>query len=189
MDALKARILKDGKVVDGNVLQVGSFLNHMVDAQLLSDIGKEFASIFRDSCPTKILTIEASGISIAAFCAYELQIPFIFAKKYNSSNLTDDVYSAEVFSYTKQTTFNIRVSKELIDRTDRVLIVDDFLACGGAIGGLIRIIEEAHAALAGVGICIEKSFQQGAADLLSQGVNLHSLVKIQSLENGIVTML
>jgi len=184
MESLKERILKDGKVVDGNILQVSSFLNHMVDIRLLSDIGKEFASIFTDCRPTKIFTIEASGISIATMCAIEMQVPFIIAKKYSSSNLTDNVYNAEVYSYTKQKAFNISVSKEIINSNDRLLIVDDFLAFGGAVNGMMHIIEEAQATLVGVGICIEKSFQQGASNLISQGINLHSLVKIKSLENG-----
>jgi len=187
LESLKKRILIDGKVADGNILQVSSFLNHMVDINLLSNIGKEFAAIFKDCLPTKIITIEASGIPIATMCALELQIPFIIAKKYISYNLTDDVYSTEIYSYTKQKSFNIIVLKELINQNDRLLIIDDFLAYGTAIKGIMHIIEEAKATLVGVGICIEKSYQQGASELLSQGVNLHSLVKINSLENGIIT--
>ena len=186
METLKKRILKDGKVIDGNILQVSSFLNHMVDIQLLSDIGKEFVSIFSDYHPTKIITIEASGISIATVCALELKIPFIFVKKNYSSNIPDDVYSTDVFSYTKQKSFSICVSKEFINCNDRLLIIDDFLASGSALNGIIHIIKEANATLIGVGICIEKTYQKGASNLLSQGVNLHSLVKIKSLEGGIM---
>lgn len=187
MESLKERILKDGKIVDSNILQVSNFLNHMIDIRLLSDIGKEFAAIFKNCNPTKIVTIEASGISIATMCALELQIPFIFAKKNSSSNLTGDIYNAEVYSHTKQKTFNISVSKELINCNDRLLIIDDFLAFGSAIRGLMHIIEEAQATLIGVGICIEKTYQKGAAEMLSRGINLHSLVKIKSLENGIIS--
>jgi len=187
LESLKNRILTDGKVVDGNILQVSSFLNHMVDMNLLSNIGKEFATIFKDCRPTKILTIEASGIPIATMCAFELQIPLIIAKKNISSNLTGAVYCAEVFSHTKQKSFNIIVLKEHLNQNDRVVIIDDFLAFGAAVRGTIHIIEKAQATLVGVGICIEKSYQQGASELISQGVNLHSLVKIKSLENGIIT--
>jgi len=188
MELLKKRILSEGKIVDGNVIQVSSFLNHMIDTELMHKIGKELASIFRDCKPTKIITIETSGIPIAAFSALELQIPFIIAKKHSALNLTGEFYTADVFSFTKQSTFNIRVSKEYIDHNDRILIVDDFLACGGAVEGLMRIIHEADAHLIGVGICIEKTYHQGAAKLISQGVNLHSLVKIKSVENGVMSI-
>ena len=187
MDLLKERILKEGKVLNGNVVQVSSFLNHMVDTQLLYEIGKEFASVFRAYKPTKVITVEASGIPFAAFCAFELGIPFIIAKKHDSTNLPENFYSAKVFSYTKNLSTNIRVSKDVICKDDRMLILDDFLAYGSAVDGLISIIKETNAELVGVGICIEKSFQDGAVNLASQNVNLHSLVKIKSLENGIVS--
>ena len=187
MDLLKERILKDGKVLDGNIVQVSSFLNHMVDTELMYEIGKEFASIFGKYHPSKIITIEASGIAVAAFCAFELQIPFIIAKKHSSTNLPENFYSAEVFSHTKKTLVNIRVSKDYLTKDDKVVILDDFLAYGGAVEGLINIINEANATLIGVGICIEKSFQSGAASLASKGIPLHSLVKIDSLENGTVS--
>jgi len=186
MDLLKERILKDGKIGDGGVLRVNEFLNHLVDTQLLYEIGKAMAGIFRKCQPTKIITIEASGIPIAAFCALELQIPFIIAKKHSPTNLPTDTYNAEVFSYTKKAISNIRVSKDVIHSSDRILIVDDFLARGGAVNGLMTIVKEANATLVGVGICIEKSFQQGASGLITEGVNLHSLVKIKSLENGTI---
>jgi len=189
MDLLKERVLLEGKIVDGDVLQVSSFLNHMIDTRLVHEIGKEFANIFSACHPSKIVTIEASGISIAAYCALELQIPFIIAKKRSATNLTGDVYSTEVFSFTKRTTSNIRISKEFLTKNDKVLIIDDFLAAGGAVEGLMRIINEAKAVLVGVGICIEKSFLRGASNLLSQGVNLHSLVRIESMENGVIKLL
>jgi xanthine phosphoribosyltransferase len=184
MEMLKERILNEGKIVNSDVIQVSSFLNHMIDTKLLYEIGKEFARVFFDCQPTKIITIESSGIPIAAFCALELQIPFIIAKKHSAINLTGDFFNAEVFSYTKQTVFNIRISKEFINQGDRILIIDDFLACGGAVEGLMHIINEANATLIGVGICIEKSFLQGASKIISQGVNLHSLVRIKSIEDG-----
>jgi len=185
MDALKERILADGKVLDGNILKVSSFLNHMIDAQLMSLIGIEFAQKFADQKPTKIITIETSGIAMAAFTAYELKIPFIIAKKHASALLNDDdCYSADIFSHTKQILNNVRIPRNFINPSDRLLIIDDFLAHGKAVLGLIDIIKEANATLLGVGICVEKSFQAGAKELNARGVNLHSLAKIKSLENG-----
>ena len=186
MELLKQRVLNEGKVLPGNIVQVSSFLNHMVDPFLMSEIGKEFASIFREYNPTKIMTVEASGIPMASFTALELGIPFIIAKKYSTLNLTDTIYTAEVFSQTRQTSVFIRVSKEYLNAKDRVLIIDDFLAMGSAVNGLCKIINEAGATLVGVGICIEKSFQDGVVSLIEQGINLHSLVRIKSLENGVI---
>jgi len=189
MDILRERIFTEGKVVDGNVLQVGSFLNHFVDTFLLHEIGKKFSSIFSEYSPTKIITIEASGISVAAFTALELQIPYIIAKKNSSSNLTGDLYSADVFSFTKQKMFTIHVSKEYIKKYDKILIIDDFLGSGNAVEGLMSIINKANATLIGVGICIEKSFLHGASNLIAKGINLHSLVKIKSVEDGSITLM
>ena len=191
MDILKQRVLNDAKVLPGDIIKVGHFLNHMVDIRLMRDIGREFADIFRGQNPTKILTIEAAGIPIAAMTALELDIPFIIAKKYDSIehiNPSDD-YSAEVVSHTKKTRHVIRVSKAFIAPDERVLILDDFLAYGYAARALVEIVNQAQSTLVGVGICIEKSFQHGAADLISQGINLHSLVRVQSLDNGVITML
>ncbi|MCL2616220.1 MAG: xanthine phosphoribosyltransferase [Defluviitaleaceae bacterium] len=191
MDKLKQRILKDAKVLPGNIIKVGGFLNHMVDIGLMRDIGKEFASIFGEYKPTKILTIEAAGIPIATMTALELGIPFIIAKKYDSIehiNINDD-YSAEVVSHTKKTQHVIRVSKSFFLPEDRVLILDDFLAYGDASRALVEIVKKSQTTLVGVGICIEKSFQNGRDELASQGINLHSLVRVQSLENGVISML
>ena len=185
MDLLKQRIEQEGKVLPGNIIQVSSFLNHMVDPILMHEIGKEFASVFREQKPTKIMTVEASGIAMAAFTAFELKIPLIIAKKYTTINLTGNIYTTEVYSYTRKESVNIRVSKEFLGENDRVLIIDDFLAYGGAVNGLYRIICDANAKLIGVGICIEKTFQHGAKELNEQNVNVHSLVRIKSLENGI----
>ena len=191
MDKLKQRILKDAKVLPGNIIKVGSFLNHMVDIGLMRDIGKEFADIFSAEKPTKILTIEAAGIPIATMTALELDIPFIIAKKYDLIEHinTNDDYSAEVVSHTKKTQHVIRVSKAFFVPGDRVLILDDFLAYGDASRALVEIVRQSQATLVGIGICIEKSFQNGANELTSQGINLHSLVRVQSLENGAITML
>jgi xanthine phosphoribosyltransferase len=188
VDLLKQRIISEGKVLPGNIIQVSSFLNHMVDPELIGAIGKEFANVFRDSKPTKVITLEASGISMGLMTALELHIPLIIAKKYSTINLTGNIYSAEVYSYTRKESVFIRISKEFLDENDRVLIIDDFLAYGGATNGLIQIINEANAKLIGIGICIEKSFQQGAVNLIDQHANLHSLVRIKSLENGIIEM-
>ncbi|MCL2051029.1 MAG: xanthine phosphoribosyltransferase [Lachnospiraceae bacterium] len=188
MKSLRERVLSDGKVLNDNVLQVGSFLNHMVDINLLHEIGKEFAKVFKDLKPTKIITIEASGIPMAALCALELGIPFIVAKKQSSSILKENIFKAEVFSYTKQKAFSIYVSRDVIKGDDRLLIIDDFLASGEAVSGLIKIINEANATLAGVGICIEKTYQNGAKDLYSKNINLHSLVRIKSLAGGVISL-
>lgn len=188
MDILKKRVLKDGKIINGGLLDVSSFLNQMIDIQLLSDIGKAFSEIFIEHQPTKVITIESSGISMAIACSLELKIPCVIARKCLLTNSLVETYNSEVFSHTKQKNFNICVSKNHITETDRVLIIDDFLACGNAANGLINIVEEAKATVIGVGICVEKSFQNGADKLISQGVNLHSLVKIKSLDNGVITI-
>ncbi|MCL2851928.1 MAG: xanthine phosphoribosyltransferase [Defluviitaleaceae bacterium] len=191
MDKLKQRILRDAKVLPGNIIKVGGFLNHMVDIGLMRDIGKEFAAIFGGQCPTKILTIEAAGIPIAAMTSLELDIPFVIAKKFDSIeyvNPSED-YSAHVTSHTKKTSHVIRVSKSFFTPDDRVLILDDFLAYGDAALALIEIVRQTQASLVGVGICVEKSFQKGAEQLESKGINLHSLVRVQSLEDGVITML
>jgi len=188
MELLKQRILKEGRILPGNIVSVSSFLNHMVDPFLMQEIGKEFAAIFRGQKPTKIMTAEASGIPMAAFTALALDIPFIIAKKYSTINLTETFYSAEVFSQTRQVSVYIRVSKEFLNENDRILIIDDFLAFGSAVNGLYKIIQEAKATLIGVGICIEKSFQEGAADLEAKHINLHSLARVKSLENGVITL-
>jgi xanthine phosphoribosyltransferase len=190
MDKLKQRVLRDAKVLPGNIIKVGGFLNHMVDINLMQDIGKEFAGIFRGKKPTKILTIEASGIPIAALTAVELDIPFIIAKKYNlieAGNANEDDCS-QVVSHTKKSEHAIRISKAFLNRDDRVLILDDFLANGDAALALLDIIDQANVTLAGIGICIEKSFQKGASDLLARGVNLHSLVRVKSLEGGVIDL-
>jgi xanthine phosphoribosyltransferase len=184
MKELKERILKYGKIGESNVLKV-DFLNHIVDTQLLYEMGKELSSIFKNCYPSKILTIEASGIAIAASCALELRLPFVIAKKDYSINSPTDVYKTEIYSYTKEKIYNVYVSKNAITPKDRILIIDDFLANGCAVKGLIEIIAKAESTLVGIGICIEKSFQQGLLNPEEQ--NLNSLVKIKSLDDGVIT--
>lgn len=189
MELLKKRILEDGSVIGSDILKVDGFLNHTVDPFLLKEIGKEFACRYKNDEISLILTIESSGIAIAAFAAYELGVPLVFAKKYSSSNLDKSVYCADVYSFTKETTFNIRVSQNAIKSCDKVLIIDDFLAKGGALKGLIEIVNAAKAQLVGCGIVIEKSFQNGGDELRKNGVRIESLARIESLNNGAINFL
>lgn len=186
MDILKERVLKEGKVLGDNILKVSNFLNHMVDPHLMHEIGKEFARIFAPVNPTKVLTVESSGIAMSVFAALELNVPCLVAKKYTSHNVSEDFYSVDIFSHTKQTTYNVRVACDYLQADDRVLIIDDFLANGKAVLGTIELLKESGASLVGIGICVEKSFQAGAAEL--EGLNLHSLVRVKSLENGVITL-
>ena len=189
MEILKKRILKDSIVLPGNIIKVGSFLNHMVDIELMKEIGEEFTRIFGPAKPSKILTIEAAGIPIAAMTALALNIPFIIAKKYDSIEFVNPAedYAAKVTSYTKKSQHIIRVSKAFIDSDDKVLVLDDILANGDAAKGLIDIISQSKAELVGFGACIEKSFQEGAAELKAIGINLHSLVRVKSLDGGVIS--
>lgn len=155
MELLKERILKDGVVKEGGILKVDSFLNHQMDIELLNEIGKEFARLFRDKKVTKILTIEASGIGIACIAAQYFGVPVVFAKKAQSKNLDGEIYTSTVHSYTHGKDYVIRVSKKFITKDDSVLVIDDFLANGKALIGLMDIIQQSGAELAGCGICIE----------------------------------
>lgn len=184
MDLLKERILRDARVIGDDIVKVGSFVNHMVDPVLMSLAGKEFARAFRGEGITKVLTVETSGIAIASFVALELGVPFIFAKKYSARNLDSDVYEAEIFSYTKNSGIIIRVSKDYLSRGDKVLIIDDFLANGQALLGLIKICTLAGAKVSGCGVLIEKAFQPGGEFIRSRGVRLESLAIISSIKNG-----
>ena len=187
MDMLKQRIISDGVILGTDILKVDRFLNHQVDPFLLREIAIEIKNRYQNTDITKVLTVEASGIAIAAFAALELGVPFVFAKKYNARNLDSDVYEEEVFSFTKQKTFTIRVSKNYISKDDKVLIVDDFLAKGGALNGLIGITEQAGAKVAGCAIVIEKTFQGGGDEIRSKGYRIESLAKIASITNGEIT--
>lgn len=187
MELLKQRILRDGQVKEGGVLKVDSFLNHQMDVTLLNEIGREFRRRFDGAAITKIVTIEASGIGIAAIAAQHFgSVPVIFAKKTRSRNLDGALYTAKVHSFTKDITYDVQLSKKFLGPQDTVLILDDFLARGQALLGLIDIVRQAGAQCAGCGIVIEKQ-QQGGALVRAAGVRLESLAVIASLENGTVT--
>ena len=184
MKILEDRILRDGKVKPGNVLKVGGFLNHLIDQQLLDEIGKEISALFCGQSITKILTIEASGIAIACAAAHYVQAPVLFAKKSKTINISSDCYCAEVYSFTHQVTKVIMVEKDFLCADDRVLIVDDFLANGAAIAGLMSIVEQAGATLVGCAVAIEKGFQGGGDALREKGVNVQSLALIDSMDDN-----
>ncbi|HYE81949.1 MAG TPA: xanthine phosphoribosyltransferase [Clostridia bacterium] len=184
MQLLKEKILKEGKVLGGNILKVDCFLNHQIDIELLNEIGKEFRKRFQDKNVTKILTVEASGIAIAVIAAQYFNVPVVFAKKTESKNLDKEVYEGSVYSYTKAKHYKIRVSKKYIDKEDNILIIDDFLANGQAILGLKEIVDAAGAKLIGAGIVIEKGFQNGGSLLRESGINVESLAIIDSLEQN-----
>ncbi|MBD7975688.1 xanthine phosphoribosyltransferase [Serpens gallinarum] len=187
MEQLKQKIRTCGVVLSDKVLKVDAFLNHQIDPLLMQQIGHEFAERFRDQGITKIVTIEASGIAPAVMAGLELGVPVIFARKHQSLTLTDNLLTAAVYSFTKQVESTIAVSTRHLDASDRVLIIDDFLANGKAAKGLISIIQQAGASIAGLGIVIEKSFQNGRQELEADGFRVESLARIQSLENGQVS--
>lgn len=187
MELLKQRILTEGKAIGNRILMVDSFLNHQIDVSLLNDIGKEFKKRFANEKVTKILTIEASGIAIACLTAQYFGVSVIFAKKTDAANQDTEVYESDVYSFTRKRSYRIRVSKKYLSAGDCVLIIDDFLAAGKATNGLIHIVEQAGAALAGVGIVIEKGFQQGGNDLRGQGIRLESLAIVDAMEEGRIT--
>lgn len=180
-DLLKERIRRDGQVVGRDILKVDSFLNHQLDPELLKWIGGEFARRFGHLSVTRILTVEASGIACALMTGLELGVPVLFAKKLRTRTQGGDVYTAAVTSYTKGETVPVSVSRRFLQPSDRILIVDDFLAMGEATGSLIDLVSQSGASLVGVGIVVEKGFQPGGTRLREQGVNLHSLVVIDSL--------
>lgn len=185
MELLKQRILKDGHATENDVLKVDSFLNHQMDIVLLNEIGKEFRRRFDGEPITKILTIEASGIGIAAIAAQHFgNVPVVFAKKTKSRNLDGALYTAQVKSFTKGIDYDIQVSRKFIGPEDDVLILDDFLAKGEALKGLTKIVRESGAKLAGCGIVIEKGFQEGGKLLREQGIRVESLAIISSISGG-----
>lgn len=187
MQELKERIIKEGKVLPGNIVKVDGFLNHRIDCKLMADIADEFAKLFDLSKVDLILTAEASGIALAAICAYRYGLPMVFAKKAKSDNIEGGLYKSEIFSYTYKKKVTLLMSKQWLGPNDKVLIIDDFLANGEALHGLVDIIEQAGAQLIGMGVAVEKGFQPGGARLRSEGVNLHSLAIIEKAdENGIV---
>ena len=182
MELLKERIRKDGKVKEGNVLKVDSFLNHQMDTELFREIGKEFKRRFAGEEVTKILTIEASGIGIACIAAEEFHVPVVFAKKTKTKNIAGEVYTSRVQSYTHGKIYDIIVSREFIKEGDRVLLIDDFLANGKALEGLIEIVKQSGAKLVGAGIVIEKGFQPGGEILRAQVIHLESLAIIDRMD-------
>lgn len=183
MDLLKKKILEEGEVYAGNILKVDCFLNHQIDCCFLGEVGKEFHRLFKDEGVNKVLTIEASGIAIGAMVALEFGCPLVFAKKSKSKNIAGDVYITPVESYTHGTTYDVMVSKKFLGKGDRVLIVDDFLAVGNALNGLIRIVKESGAELVGCGAVIEKGYQHGGDKLREQGIKVESLAIIKSMNH------
>ena len=188
MNFLEERILKDGVVKEGNVLKVDSFLNHQMDVALLDEIGKEFHKRFADLKITKVLTIEASGIAIAYAVARCFKVPMVFAKKAKSINIDGDMYTAEVESFTHKNKNQVVVSKKFLLSEDRILIIDDFLANGCALQGLISIAEEAGATVEGIGIVIEKGFQYGGRSIRNLGYRLESLAIVESMDAATKTV-
>lgn len=182
MDLLKKKILEEGQVYAGNILKVDCFLNHQIDCGFLAEVGKEFHKLFKDEGVNKILTIEASGIAIGAMVAQEFGCPLVFAKKTKTKNIAGDVYTTEVESFTHGTTYNVMVSKKFLNPGDKVLIVDDFLAIGNALKGLIDLVEQSGAELAGCGSVIEKGYQHGGDELREKGIKVESLAIVESMD-------
>jgi len=187
MKLLHDKIMQEGKVLSSSVLKVDSFLNHQIDPLLMKEIGHEFANRFADQVITKILTIESSGIAPSVMLGLEIGAPVVFARKRKSLTLSDNLYSSKVHSFTKNETNDISVSRSFLCEDDNILIVDDFLANGEAVKGLLDIAAQAGANVVGVGIVIEKGFQDGGKLLREQGVRVESLAIVDSLEDGKVT--
>lgn len=184
MKLLEERILKDGDVLGENILKVDSFLTHQVDFELMQEIGKVFADKYKEAGITKVVTIEASGIAPAVYAAQALGVPMIFAKKAKNITMTEGILTAEVYSFTKQVTSQVSIVSRFLSNDDTVLIIDDFLANGQAAKGLLEIIGQAGAKVAGIGIVIEKSFQDGRDLLEKTGVPVTSLARIKAFENA-----
>ena len=189
MKSVEERIRKDGIVKSGNVLKVDSFLNHQMDVELFNEMGKEFKRLFADRPINKILTIEASGIGIACIVAQHFQVPVVFAKKTQSINIDGEVYSTKIESFTHKRVYDVIVSRKYIQPTDHVLIIDDFLANGCAVRGLIDMIQSAGATVEGVGIAIEKGQQPGGRMLREDGIRVESLAIIESMDDETGTIL
>ena len=187
MELLKERIRKDGKIRGADVLKVDRFLNHQMDVKLFAEMGKEFKRRFAGSEINKILTIEASGIGIACVVAQEFDCPVIFAKKSQTKNIDGAVYTSKVESFTHGKVYDVVVSKEYLNPGDKILLIDDFLANGAALQGLIKLVKDAGAEVVGAGIAIEKAFQPGGDMLRDQGVRIESLARVKSMseEHGV----
>lgn len=187
MKLLEDRIVKDGKVKGTQILRVDSFLNHQMDIELFGEMAKEFKRLFEGEGINKILTIEASGIGIACIAAQTFGVPVVFAKKSPSKNLPDNIYSTKVESFTHGNIYDVMVSRQFLNKDDRILIIDDFLANGAALDGLISIVKDAGAHLCGVGIAVEKAFQPGGSRLRESGIRIESLARVASMseEDGV----
>ena len=183
MKLLEERIRKDGTVKAGNVLNVDSFLNHQMDIDLFNEMGKEWARLFADRKITKILTVEASGIGIACVAAQHFHVPVVFAKKSQSVNIDGEVYSTKIESFTHKRVYDVIVSKKFLHPEDHILIIDDFLANGCALEGLIDIVNKAGASVEGVGIAVEKGFQKGGDLIRSKGIRVESLAIVESMDD------
>lgn len=183
MQLLQERIVKEGKVLPGNIIKVDGFLNHRVDTLLLREIAKAFKAYFDTEKVSVVLTAEASGIPLATVCAEEYGVPLIFAKKAKSDNIESGLFKSEVWSYTYKKKFTLIVSKEWLKSTDNVLIIDDFMAKGNAVQGLLDIVQEAKCHLEGVGIAIEKGFQDGGDNLRAKGINYKALAIIDKIND------
>ncbi|MBR0411483.1 MAG: xanthine phosphoribosyltransferase [Eubacterium sp.] len=186
MKLLEDRIRKDGVAVDSTVLKVGSFINHQVDSDFMNELGKDFAEHFADYGITKVFTIESSGIAPALMAAKHLNVPMVILKKQTSKILDGEVYQTRVMSFTKGTSYELTLFAEFIDKDDRILLIDDFLANGEAATGAARLIREAGATLAGIGILIEKSFQKGRQRLEEAGYYVYSQAQIARLDTGVI---
>ena len=185
--ALEEKILKDGKVLPGDILKVDNFLNHAIDVPFILEMGREIATLYAGTGVNKILTIETSGIPIAFAAAQVMGVPMVFVKKNKSGNISDDVYSATITSFTKKNTYDAVVSKEFLGSGDRVLVIDDFLAKGNALNGLMEIIRQAGAEPVGCAIAIEKGFQGGGDALRAQGIRVESLAIVESMTDATLT--
>lgn len=183
MKLLEERIRKDGTVKAGNVLKVDSFLNHQMDIDLFNEMGKEWARLFADRKITKILTVEASGIGIACVAAQHFHVPVVFAKKSQSVNIDGEVYSTKIESFTHKRVYDVIVSKKFLHPEDHILIIDDFLANGCVLEGLIDIVNKAGASVEGVGIAVEKGFQKGGDLIRSKGIRVESLAIVESMDD------
>jgi xanthine phosphoribosyltransferase len=189
MELLKERIRRDGRVKDGHIIKVDSFLNHQVDIGLLNEIGKEFKRLFGTENITKVITIEASGIAVACLTAQYFNVPIVFAKKSESKNIDGDVYTTTVTSYTRGKDYTVILEKRFLTSSDRVLIIDDILATGKAQYGLLDISRQAGASVAGIGVVIEKGFQGGGDKLRKAGIRVESLARVSSTEGGVISFL
>ena len=184
MQMLEERIRREGQIRPGGILKVDNFLNHQIDTALLFEMSKEFKRLFEGETITKVLTIEASGIAMASMTAYLFSVPLVFAKKSKTRNISDDVYSVEIPSFTHGNTNTVVVSKDYLQRGDRVLIIDDFLATGAALVGLKQLVEMGGGTVVGAGVAVEKAFQGGGDKLRAEGMRVESLAKIASMTDA-----